>query len=251
MIEAITVTGMVITVSPVGEYDRRIVLLTREKGRITAFARGARRQHSQLLAATGLCVYGQFNIIPGRDAYTLVSAQVENYFEDIGKDPMKVCYASYFMEIASYYGRENNDESEMLKLLYLSLRVLCREILPNPLVRLIYELRSLVVNGEYPETFHCILCGSEKDIDHISPEKHGVICHSCLSQAGRVFRLSPSGLYAMQYIITAPITKLYGFTLSEEVLYELQQIMEAILARQIDRHFKSLEILEIMEMSGI
>ncbi len=251
MIEAITVTGMVITVSPVGEYDRRIVLLTREKGRITAFARGARRQHSQLLAATGLCVYGQFNIIPGRDAYTLVSAQIENYFEDIGRDPMKVCYASYFMEMASYYGRENNDESEMLKLLYLSLRVLCREILPNALVRLIYELRCLVVNGVYPETFHCIICGSQEHIDHISPEKHGVVCHKCLTQAGRVLRLSPTGLYTMQYILTAPFAKLYGFKLSDEVFLELQRIAEALLAGEIDRHFKSLEILEIMEKSGI
>ena len=43
MPESLYVTGIVLKQTPFGEYDRIVSLLTREKGKITAFARGARK----------------------------------------------------------------------------------------------------------------------------------------------------------------------------------------------------------------
>ena len=74
------VTGMVLSSVPAGEYDRRIEILTRERGRISGFATGARRPGSPVMAAAQPFVFGTFVISEGRSAYKIRDARVENFF---------------------------------------------------------------------------------------------------------------------------------------------------------------------------
>ena len=80
------VTGIVLKAEPIGEYDRRIVLLTKEKGKITAFAKFSRKPGNKLMAPTNPFCFGQFKIYEGRSAYTIAEAEIANYFEELRKD---------------------------------------------------------------------------------------------------------------------------------------------------------------------
>ena len=135
MRELVNLTGMVLKASPVGDNDRRLVLLTRERGKITAFARGAKRPGSQLMGVTRPFVFGNFRLYEGRDACNLQGADVLNYFAEITLDMEATCYGSYFLELADYYGRENLEAAELLLLLYQSLRALLKPAASTGCVR--------------------------------------------------------------------------------------------------------------------
>ena len=68
----------------------------------------------------------------------------------------------------------------------------------------------------------------------------------CLGQVMDARRISPAVLYAMRYIVSAPMGKLYTFVVKEEVLTELEHHIYTYTGRNTDRKFKSLEILDVM-----
>lgn len=243
----ITVTGMVLNAMPVGEYDKRITVLTKERGKITAFARGARRPSSQLLAATNPFSFGEFEVFEGRSSYTMVRATIHNYFRELAMDLDATYYAFYFLEFADYYCQENNDEREMLKLLYQSLRALESPAYDNRLVRLIFELKALAISGEAPNVFSCLACGAKEHVCYFSVKKGGALCETCQREEKDAVCLDESTMYTMQYIISARIEKLYTFTVSDKVLFELQKVMHEYQRVYVAHVFKSLKILEEAE----
>jgi DNA repair protein RecO (recombination protein O) len=241
--QTITLTGMVLSAAPVGEYDRRVMILTKERGKISAFARGARRPGNQLMAAVSPFSFGRFETYEGRSSYTVVKADITNYFRELAEHMENACYGFYFLELTDYYARENTEEIHMLKLLYQSLRALEKENLDNRLVRRIFELKTMVINGEYPNVFSCLSCRKEENLHWFSTKTGGTLCENCGGQAGQIF-LDESVLYAMQYIITSTIEKLYTFTVSEAVLEKLEDIMNEYMAFYVERKFHALQILE-------
>ena len=243
----IVVTGMVLQVMPIGEYDKRITLLTKERGKITAFARGARRPNSQLLAAANPFCFGEFELFEGRSAYTLARATIQNYFRELTGDFDATYYGFYFLEFADYYCQENNDEREMLKLLYQSLRALASSAYDNRLVRAVFELKALAVNGEAPNVFSCLSCGSREHLTWFSVKRGGFLCAECRNEAPDAVELNESTVYTMQYVILARIEKLYTFSVSGQVLEELTRLLRSYFGVYVGHAFKSLKILEDAE----
>ncbi|MDD2973241.1 MAG: DNA repair protein RecO [Lachnospiraceae bacterium] len=213
MQDFLSITGMVMKVEPIGEYDRRIVILTKERGKISAFAKGARKPNSSLVAATNPFSFGEFKLYVGKTSYNIIEANISNYFEELRRDFEGAYYGMYFLEIADYYTRENNDEREMLRLLYQSFRALLLPSLSNDLIRYIYEIKAIVVNGEFP--------GMSTDKGYLD-----------------------STAYAVDFIMNARIEHLYTFTVTEEVLSELKEIATGYRTKLWDKKFKSLEIIE-------
>lgn len=236
------VTGIILYTALVGEYDKRLVVLTKERGKITVFANGARRPNSMFRAASQSFVMGRFTVIAGREAYNLVKAEVDEYFSELAYDMEKMCYASYFCEFMSYYTREGDFCTNNLNLLYFTLKALVQGKMPCRLIRDIYEMRLMDIEGQGIHAYTCVKCNAG-EVGYFDAAKGGMLCAACALKYKITRKVSDTLIYTLQYILSAPVNKLYGFTLTEEALKELDYVAEHFRQQYVDRNFKSLEIL--------
>ncbi len=244
MTVAASVTGMVLSTMPIGDYDKRLVILTKEKGKISAFAKGARRQNSAFLACSQPFSFGEFMVYEGRSSYSLASVDISNYFEDLRKDLEAAYYGMYFCELADYFTHENEDGTPILKLLYQSLRALSQASIEKHLVRVVFELKILTLYGVAPQVFGCVKCGKRSEFYYFTSEAGGMLCSDCLKNTEKSIKITDATIYTMQYIISSTIEKLYTFTVSEEVMSELKKCIKNYREIYIDKKMKSLDLLE-------
>lgn len=242
--QTIGLTGMVLSAMPVGDYDKRIQILTRERGKIAAFVRGARRPNSVFLAAANPFAFGQFEVFEGKNSYNVAKVNISHYFRELAEDLDAVSYGFYFLEMASYYTQENMDGTDVLNLLYVTLKALLKPAPDNRLVRRIFELRMLVLHGEYPNVFSCTKCGRKDGLHYFSMQRQGAVCPACL-KGERAVPVDESTLYALQYMVTAPLEKLYSFTLTAPVFARLEGIVSGYIQQYQEHTFKSAGMLDL------
>ena len=214
----ITTTGMILSVMPVGEYDRRVELLSSTLGRISAFARGARNPGSSLVSATRVFAFGEFRLYQGRNSYTIHSAGIREYFDDLTKNVEHMYQGFYYLELARYFSRENLEARDMLTLLYYGLKALESPFLTGSLVRSIVELKMLEING---------LCPPAERMTETN--------------------LSGGCIKALNRVISMPPERVFSFTLTEEVRREFSGVVTGLLRRNVDRQFQSEKLLEAMK----
>lgn len=232
MFGEITVHGIVLSTMPVGEYDRRVTILTAEKGRITAFARGARRPTNTFAAYTQPFTYAEFLLSEGKDAYNYKSVDKPKFFEELRSDSEGIYYGMYFCELAGYFTREGMREPEQMKLLYMALLALSKKKMPCELVRYAYELRSIGIYGEAPLAagrFYSLAHNGFTDVNY----------------AGSI-EVCESTLYTVQFVLSKGVKELFSFNVTETVLDELKRTAADYVKNRIDRPLKSLEMLEML-----
>ena len=225
--------GMVLSSATIGEYDKRVVVLSRENGRFSAFARGARRPKSPLSAVTEPFCFGEFYVYRGRDSYTIEEVKAVSFFPELRSDLDCLYMGLYFCEVADYFTREGMRADAELELLYRSLLALTEKNDPAAdepsqasyveLIRRIYELRMLMIAGYAPAY-------QEED--------------QCWHDDAGPWKLSPTAGYTVGEILNRPLDKLFGFRVSDSVREELAHTIGTFFKRNTDRKFRTLDVLE-------
>lgn len=209
----INVTGIILKSEPIGDYDKRLVILTKERGKISAFARGALRPNSRNISKTEMFTFAIFELYVGSSSYSVNKIDVQNYFEEFRNNIDITFYGTYFLEIADYYARENTDNVALMRLLYRALTLIPDENYKKDFVKTVFEAKSIMLEGEFP--------------DYTAEST-----------------LSDSAKRALSYIYSSKAENAFAFSLSDETFKKLKEYVERVCKDTFDREFMSLLLLE-------
>ena len=245
MSNIIKVVGIVLSAYPMGENDKNLMVLTKERGKMQMIARGCKRPNSPLFAASNEYVYGEFVVAEGRSLNYLNSAEILKTFANLKESLEDIYYGAYFCELTSYFTMEGQDERNTLNLLYLTFLAMGKRLIPYPLIRRIFEFKILQFQGIGLQSFQCVHCGSEENLHYLSFDAGGVLCDQCKSLAGNR-TIESQVLYVLQFLYSCPMQEIYSFRLTEHIMIEFEWIVNRFFKSQVDHRFKSEQMLEIL-----
>ena len=152
--------AVVLRTHPLGEADRIITLLTKERGRIRAVAKGVRRTKSRFGARLEPFMVVDVQCYEGRNLDTVTQAEsLATYGQTIARDYTVYTAATVMVETAERLTEEHEPSTQQYLLLAGALRSLGGGEHDPGLVLDAYLLRALAVAGWAPSFHDCAKCG--------------------------------------------------------------------------------------------
>jgi DNA repair protein RecO (recombination protein O) len=237
--------GLIIRELNVGEYDRIVTILTRQKGVVRASARGARRVNSRLSTATRLFCYSDFNMFSGREKYIINDAEPMEFFLGVNRELEKLALAQYFAQLCGFLAPENEPAEFYLRLILNALHFIDSGNKPLQLIKPVFELRILTMSGYMPDLVACRSCGVyEAQTIYLEPLSGNLICSECAEsfpQTSPRTALSKGALAAMRHAVYADFERLFSFSLPQSASGEFADAAQSYLLCRLERSFPTLD----------
>ncbi|HTP50223.1 MAG TPA: DNA repair protein RecO [Anaeromyxobacteraceae bacterium] len=182
MVRSAKLRAIVLRSVDYGERDRVVTLLSRERGKLSAFARGARasrRRFGGTLEPFNLLA-AELRERTGADTWILENAAVERAFGAIRGDLARIACAGYAGELAGELVRDAEPHEDLFDLLVAYLARL-DEAPARPWDLRGYELGALRATGLMPRLDGCARCGgpASPGAMRFDPAHGGVLCQAC------------------------------------------------------------------------
>lgn len=247
----ITTDGIVIRDRNFQDKDRLLTILTRDRGVIRAYARGAKALRGSMLAATELLSYSRFVLFFQKDRYSVDTADGDTLFFGLRQDLVKLSLGSYMAELCAELIPEGEQSEDFLRLMLNSLYLLEKGQRDPAFIKPLFELRLLSMSGYMPDLVACQGCACfENDPMYFLPGTGQIFCPACRPAGSEGIPLAPAVLAAMRHIIYSPFPRLFGFSLSDQGLAALGMVTQNYLLQRTERSFPSLEFYQTVAGMG-
>lgn len=234
--------GLILNEQSVGERDRLITVLTKNRGIVRCFVRGGKSFSNKSFAATHPLCYSRLNIFVGKNSEIIDDAELIRFFSELRQDIEKLALVQYMFEVAISCIPQGVDSEKQLSLILNCMHFLSTGERTDKFVKTVFEIRMMLSLGFMPDILYCSECGCyEADVMYFNCQKNNIICSSCVKDQTELIKLSRGAITALRYIITAEPKKVFSFNTSQDSLDQLSQCSETYTLSQIDKHPGSLD----------
>ncbi len=237
--ERYTDDALVLSTVDYGESDRLVTMLTREHGKLTAFAAGARKSKRRFAGALEPFMRLRVHLVETRGSTVrLDAADIEAGYYGAREDLSLIARALYAVELCRELTRDHEPHPELFTLLeeYLA-RLDAKEAGPTSL--LAFELFALAHAGLMPRFDACALCGGSPGERPRFDQAHGgAVCEPCGGRAREAVAIPPAlltGLRALQEGQRTP--------LPPELRARARGILNVFIAHHLGRRLKSVDFM--------
>ncbi|MCQ2513626.1 MAG: DNA repair protein RecO [Ruminococcus sp.] len=234
--------GLIIKEQNIGENDRLVFALTKSKGVIKAFVKGANNIKNSKCASTSLLAYSRLTIYESRDTYLIGEARTIKIFSKLRNDVQKMCLAQYFCELCLVICPRDHKADEFLSLVLNSLYLLSENKRSPMLIKPCLEMRMTSKSGYMPDLRMCRVCGEYLPPSMFFYPKLGVIeCKECRKDFKNfAVELNSAALTGLRHTVYADDDKLFSFALPDAELQAINTASEAYIKLRFERDFKTL-----------
>ena len=237
--------GIVLRRRDFDEADRLLTVLTRDRGKVTLLAKGARKMGSRKAAHVDLFKQADLLVHRGRNFGIVSQAETVRGFPVLGQDLPRMAAAHYLAELTDSFLGEGDEAAGVYDLLLAALGWLEEGGEPR-LVQRYFELHLLDLAGYRPQFYRCLSCHSwlEAVPNAFDGAAGGMYCPNCSYQAAQPQSVTVGAQKVLRFLQRSEPAACRNLLLRPALHDEMEALLGTYIRRILDRSPKSRRFVE-------
>ena len=238
MITNLSNAGVVLKTTPYSETSLVVRVFTRDYGKMSIMAKGARRPKQNLegVLAPPNQVQLEISYRDGREMQTLIKAEFDRRFTIFSKDLVRSAGALLAVEMLDRSVHDSDAHPVLYRLITATLGALDDGELAPTLLLDFYQLQLANQLGFAPHLQHCAKCGQDLDEALLDNVNGDLTCGKC--GGGGSLHLDGSTLAYLQWLRATHITKLGAMEWADEAHLKASRFLKEFLYLHVDEMSK-------------
>lgn len=247
-----TSEALILRTYKLGESDRIVVFLTRDRGKKRGVAKGARKAKSKFIGAlepmtrAGVAYYEREQRDLVRINYVELTRSPLSRMSSAGGDALG--HVGYFAELIDEWAPEAHADERLYRLGSAVTDAIAGGVPVEALARY-FEYWILRLQGVYPSIGACPGCGEPLGEGAVMPARDDIfVCRTCAPAGG-----SAIGADALRFVRAAGATapdRLESLPLTPKAARELETVHRRLLSVHLEKDLKSARVLREMRGSS-